>query len=51
MCRHPKFDPLIMGFIIANTIVMAIRFDGMPEDMKTVLEYMNYVFAIISMRR
>jgi hypothetical protein len=26
---------------------MAIRFDGMPEQMTTILEYINYFFALV----
>lgn len=45
--KHSIFENTITIFIGLNTLVMAIRHDGMPEDMSTSLEYMNYVFAFI----
>ena len=47
MCRHPKFDPLIMGFIIANTIVMAMNYFGMEDDFRSALEVLNFIFAMV----
>ena len=47
MCRHPNFDPLIMGFIIANTVVMSLNYFGMEDDFRFSLEVLNFLFAMV----
>ena len=47
MCRHPNFDPLIMGFIIANTVVMSLSSFGMEDDFRFSLEVLNFLFAMV----
>ena len=45
--KHSIFENTITVFIGLNTLVMAIRHDGMPLSMSRTLEYLNYVFAFI----
>lgn len=47
LVKHSIFENTITLFIGLNTLVMAIRHDGMPKNMSVTLEYMNYVFAFI----
>ena len=44
---HKFFDKFIMGCIIANTIVLAVKWYMMPGYVITVVEILNYVFMII----
>ena len=45
--NHKAFDGFIMGCIIANTIVLAIKWYIMPEWIVKVIEIVNYVFMVI----
>lgn len=45
--KHPIFENSITVFIGLNTLTMALKFDGMPEEMKTFFSYLNYIFSFI----
>ena len=44
---HYAFDKFIMGCIIANTLVLAIKWYMMPESVISVVEILNYIFMVI----
>ena len=44
---HQYFDGFIMGCIIGNTIVLAIKWYMMAESIVSVIEIINYVFCVI----
>jgi len=44
---NPMFDGIITFFIGFNTLVMAIKFDGMDKSLEGFFEYLNYMFAFI----
>jgi hypothetical protein len=44
---HKAFDGFIMGCIIGNTIVLAIKWYIMPEWVVQIIEVVNYVFMVI----
>ena len=44
---HTAFDSFIMGCIIGNTTVLAIKWYIMPEWVVSVIEIVNYVFMVI----
>ena len=44
---HKSFDIFIMGCIIGNTIVLAIKWYMMPQWVIDIIEVVNYVFMII----
>ena len=41
------FEGFIVGCILLNTVVMAMRYARMSETYENTIEYINYVFAII----
>jgi len=45
--NHPLFEGVITFFIGFNTLIMALKFDGMDPSLETVLENLNYMFAFI----
>ena len=42
-----NFDGFILGCIIANTVVLAVKWYMMPDYVVTIVEILNYVFMII----
>jgi hypothetical protein len=47
LVTKPMFDYVIMGCIIANTIVMGMRYFGQSHQYTMVMQYINYGFAVI----
>ena len=45
--HNDAFERFIMACIIANTAVMSVRHHGQNEVTTTVIEYLNYAFALI----
>jgi len=45
--NNPLFDGVITFFIGFNTLVMAIKFDGMDRNLETLFENLNYFFAFV----
>lgn len=45
--NHKIFEGMITFFIALNTIVMAIKYDGMPQALNAFLDKANYLFALI----
>jgi hypothetical protein len=43
----PWFDPIIIGSIIVNALVMCMQFFGQPQDYSTTLEIINITFLAI----
>ena len=44
---HKWFDGFILGCIISNTIVLAVKWYMMPEFVISTIEILNYVFMVI----
>jgi hypothetical protein len=47
LVTHKAFDGFIMGCIIGNTIVLAIKWYIMPLWVVSVIEVVNYIFMVI----
>ena len=47
LVNHKIFEGLITFFIAINTIIMAIKHDGIDTSLEEVFEYLNYLFAFI----
>lgn len=47
MVEHSAFDTFIMGCIIANTIVLMIKWYGMSESVVNLIQNVNYGFMAI----
>lgn len=47
MVMHPYFETFIMAMILLNMIVMAMRYTGMADWYRTMLEVLNLCFAFI----
>jgi hypothetical protein len=45
--KHGSFDAVVMGFILANTLTMAMVYDGMSDAYESVLDGFNLLFASI----
>lgn len=44
---HPAVEFTIMGFILANTVVLALHHNNIDEQFKKVLDVLNLVFAFL----
>ena len=47
IARHNVFEVFIFGCICVNTVVLALSWYGMDEDIIGVLEILNYIFTVI----
>jgi len=47
LVNHRIFEGIITFFIAFNTMVMASKYDGINEELESIFEYLNYVFAFI----
>lgn len=47
LVQNPYFDGFITFFIGANTVAMALNYDGMPEGLKDALANLNIFFAVV----
>lgn len=47
LTKHKAFDIFIMTSIVGNTLVLAMKWHGMPKDLEYVFESINYVFMIV----
>jgi hypothetical protein len=43
--KSPKFDFFIMGLVIANTVVLMIKWIGEPRWVTNLTEILNYILA------
>jgi hypothetical protein len=46
-CMNSVFENTIMFFIGANTVAMAVNYDGMPGSLSDALKNLNYFFAFV----
>ena len=44
---HYIFDGTITFFIGLNTVLMAIKYDGIPPSVEVAFEYVNIFFSIV----
>lgn len=44
---NPYFDGVITFFIGANTVIMALNYDGMPQGLEDALADLNIFFAVV----
>jgi len=47
LVNHSYFENFITFFIAFNTIIMAVKYDGIKESVETTFENLNYLFAFI----
>ena len=47
LVNHNVFDTMITFFIAFNTLVMAVKFDGIPKYLENIFEKLNWGFAFI----
>jgi hypothetical protein len=47
LVNHRYFDNFITFFIAFNTIIMAVKYDGIDPAVETTFENLNYLFAFI----
>lgn len=47
LTKHKAFDIFIVTSILANTLVLALNWYGMNENLKAVFETINYVFMFV----
>ena len=45
--HHPKFDKFIVGIVILNTLALSVKSYQMSNDVHEVIEFLNYLFALI----
>lgn len=46
-CEHQTFEIAILVCIILNTMILGLKWYGNPQEMETILEYINLAFAAI----
>mmetsp|Transcript_34344 Transcript_34344/g.24842 ORF Transcript_34344/g.24842 Transcript_34344/m.24842 type:complete len:92 (+) Transcript_34344:134-409(+) len=42
-----KFEKIILVFIFANTILLSIKWTGMPEETTVILNFFNLLFVAV----
>ena len=47
LVNHRIFDAIITFFILFNTILMAVKYDGMDQSLENLLVFLNYIFALV----
>jgi voltage-dependent calcium channel L type alpha-1D len=47
MCLNDKFEIFIMVCIIANTIILAIKWYDEPKSVSSITELLNFILTII----
>jgi hypothetical protein len=47
LVTHPRFDAVITFFIAFNTLIMAVKYDGLAPEVESVFENLNYLFAFV----